>query len=157
VHRTFDTTKGLGEWEHIPAKGDASVTEASHNARRSLEQSAGEPFAYLTTVGRRTGRPHRIEIWFAVENGSLYLLSGGRDRSHWVRNLQANPRVTVELGGETRAGIARAIGANTAEDRRARELLVEKYRSADDDLAEWGRASLPVAIEFSATDDHAGR
>ena len=57
---------------------------------------AGEPFLYLTTVGRRTGRPHRIEIWFAAHEGRLYLLSGGRERADWVRNLQANPRVRLQ-------------------------------------------------------------
>jgi hypothetical protein len=65
-----------------------------------------------------------------------------------VRNLQANPRVTVELGGETRAGAARILQAGTVEDRRARELLVGKYRQGDD-LDDWGRTALPVAIEFS--------
>ncbi len=108
---------------------------------------AGEPFAYLTTVGRRTGRPHRIEIWFAAHDGRLYLLSGGRERADWVRNLQANPRVTVELGDETHAGAARVLQAGTVEEQRARELLVGKYREGDN-LDEWGRTALPVAIEF---------
>src|SRR5215213_7527442 len=109
---------------------------------------AGEPFLYLTTLGRRTGRPHRIEIWFAAEDGRMYLLAGGRERADWVRNLRADAHVTVELGDETRAGAARVLEAGTAEDRRARELLVGKYRTDDDDLAEWGRTALPVAIAF---------
>jgi deazaflavin-dependent oxidoreductase (nitroreductase family) len=103
---------------------------------------------YLTTVGRRTGRPHRIEIWFAVHSGRLYLLSGGRDRSDWVRNLQAYPQVTVELGHETHAGVARALEPGTAEDQLARDLLVAKYSGPEDNLEEWGRTSLPVVIAF---------
>lgn len=82
----------------------------------------------------------------------MYLLSGGRERSDWVRNLQSNPRVTVELGGETRAGSARVLPAGTAEDLRARELLVGKYRRGGE-LDEWGRTALPVVIEFSADGD----
>lgn len=118
---------------------------------------AGEPYAYLTTIGRRTGAPHRIEIWFGVHEGQLYLLSGGRERSDWVRNLRANPAVTVKLGDETRSGVARIILPGTEEDRRARTLLVEKYRK-DGNLDAWGRTSLPVAIGFppddgSASDD----
>ena len=113
---------------------------------------AGEPLLSLTTVGRRTGRPHRIEIWFAEHNGRLYLLAGGRERSDWVRNLRANPRVTVELGDETRVGVARVIEAGTADDRLARELLLAKY-SGTDDLDAWGRTALPVVIDPpSATD-----
>ncbi|HET7094840.1 MAG TPA: nitroreductase family deazaflavin-dependent oxidoreductase [Thermomicrobiales bacterium] len=125
------------------------MTEATRGARPWLARWASEPFAYLTTIGRRTGRPHRIEIWFGVEDGRLYLLAGGGERADWVRNLQATPRVTVELGGETRAGTARILQSGTAEDRRARALLVGKYRQGND-LDEWGRASLPVVIEFAA-------
>src|SRR3954451_17980912 len=97
---------------------------------------AGDPFLYLTTTGRRTGRPHRIEIWFAAHEGRLYLLSGGRERADWVRNLQANPRVTVELGDETRVGGAHVLEAGAPDDRLARELLVAKYASTEEDLDE---------------------
>jgi deazaflavin-dependent oxidoreductase (nitroreductase family) len=79
----------------------------------------------------------------------MYLLSGGRERSDWVRNLQANPQVTVELGDETHAGVARVLQPGTAEDERARELLVNKYREGSN-LDEWGRTALPVAIEFAS-------
>jgi deazaflavin-dependent oxidoreductase (nitroreductase family) len=112
-----------------------------------LARSANEPFAYLTTTGRRSGRPHRIEIWFAIADGCLYLLSGGRDRADWVRNLRVNPQVAVELGGTSHAGTARILQAGTPEDARARALLVEKYR-AGNNLEEWGRTALPVVIAF---------
>jgi len=105
------------------------------------------PFCYLTTTGRRTGHAHRIEIWFALHGGTIYLLSGGRDRSDWVRNAIASPHVTVELGDEVRMGTARLLTPDTDEDRLARRLLVEKYRSSEDDLASWGRTSLAVAID----------
>jgi deazaflavin-dependent oxidoreductase (nitroreductase family) len=110
--------------------------------------AASEPFLYLTTVGRRTGQPHRIEIWFAAREGRLYLLSGGRDRADWVRNLQANPRVTVELAGESRVGVAHVVEAGSADDALARQLLVAKYADSEDNLEAWGRTSLPVVIEF---------
>ena len=128
------------------------MTETTQGAQQWLARWAGEPYAHLTTIGRRTGRPHRIEIWFATKDGRVYLLSGGRERADWVRNLQANPRVTVELGDETHAGAARVLRAGAAEDRRARELLVDKYREGDE-LDEWGRTALPVVIEFSADGD----
>jgi deazaflavin-dependent oxidoreductase (nitroreductase family) len=83
-----------------------------------------------------------------VYDGRLYLLAGGRERADWVRNLQATPRVTVELGDETCAGTARVLEAGTLEDQVARRLLVSKYASSERDLVEWGRTSLPVVIEF---------
>src|SRR5690606_11478240 len=58
-----------------------------------LARYANKPYAYLTTTGRRTGQPHRIEIWFGVDEGRMYLLAGGRERSDWVRNLLANAHV----------------------------------------------------------------
>ena len=116
---------------------------------------ASASYAYVTTIGRRTGRPHRIEIWFAVEEGHMYLLSGGRERSDWVRNLQANAQVTVELGDETHTGRARVLEPGTVEDERARALLVGKYRSSDDNLDAWGRSALPIVIEFAGDGDAA--
>lgn len=117
------------------------------DTQRWLERWAAAPYAYVTTVGRRSGRPHRIEIWFGVKDGRLYLLSGGRERSDWVRNLQANGRVTVELGDETHVGMARTVQPGSGEDARARDLLVRKYREGNN-LDTWGRTALPVAIEF---------
>jgi deazaflavin-dependent oxidoreductase (nitroreductase family) len=107
------------------------MTEATGGAEPWLERWASAPYAYLTTIGRRTGRPHRIEIWFAAQDGRMYLLSGGRERSDWVRNLQVNAQVTVELEDETHAGTARVLQPGTAEDQRARELLVSKYREGN--------------------------
>ena len=106
------------------------------------------PFAYLTTIGRRTGRPHRIEMWFAAHDGRIYLMSGGRDRSDWVRNLMANGCVTVELGGEAHEGVARVIQPGADEDGLARDLLVAKYATATDPLHDWKQRSLPIVIEF---------
>lgn len=132
------------------------MTDDSRGARPSPVRWAGEQFAYLTTTGRRTGRAHRIEIWFAVEDGTIYLLSGGRERSDWVRNLQANPRVTIELGAERYSGSARILDPGTVQDLLARRLLVEKYRQGNN-LDEWGRTSLAVAIEIAPTEEiHAG-
>jgi len=110
---------------------------------------ASEAFVYLTTIGRRTGRAHRIEIWFAAYDGRLYLMSGGRERADWVRNIMANPRVMVELGNETHEGVAHVVDPKTAEDQLARELLVAKYADSEDNLEGWGRTSLPVLIDFN--------
>lgn len=110
---------------------------------------ASLPFCYLTTTGRVSGAPHRIEIWFALHEGVVYLLSGGGEGSDWVRNLMANPAVELELGEERRSTTARALPAGTDPDALARRLLVQKY-SPDyrGDLTEWGRDSLPVAVAW---------
>lgn len=110
---------------------------------------ASSPFCYLTTTGRVTGAPHRIEIWFALSGGTIYVLSGGREESDWVRNLLASPTVEVELGGRTRISTARLVEPGTPEDALARSLLVDKYQPGyGEDLTAWGRSALPVAIAW---------
>jgi deazaflavin-dependent oxidoreductase (nitroreductase family) len=113
---------------------------------------AREKFCYLTTKGRRTGRPRRIEIWFAAAEGpdTIYMLAGGRERAGWVRNLRAEPHVTIEIADRRFDGIARIVAA-PAEDETARRVVYEKYRN-DDDLEEWRDTALPVAIELRAGD-----
>jgi deazaflavin-dependent oxidoreductase (nitroreductase family) len=53
---------------------------------------------HLTTVGRKTGKPRTIEIWFVSYQGRIYLLAEHGLKAHWVRNLQANPDVIIEIG-----------------------------------------------------------
>ncbi len=111
---------------------------------------ANEDFCYLTTTGRVTGRPHEIEIWFSLvpETLTLYMLSGGGDRSDWVKNLRRNPKVTVRIAGERFDGRAREAG-DAEEDELARRLLIEKYESRPGSLANWRRRALPVAVDLS--------
>jgi deazaflavin-dependent oxidoreductase (nitroreductase family) len=109
-----------------------------------------QDFYYLTTRGRSTGRPHEIEIWFAADGDTLYLLSGGGDRSDWVRNLRADAAVTVRIDDVTRAATGRVVD-DPAEDRRARTLVFEKYQPRyRGNLASWREAALPVALDLLA-------
>jgi deazaflavin-dependent oxidoreductase (nitroreductase family) len=110
---------------------------------------AGEDYCYLTTTGRVSGEPREIEIWFALEGTALYMLSGGRDRSDWVKNLLREPRVSVRIGAETLPGRARVV-EDADEDTLARRLLVGKYAGRyAGNLDEWERNALPVAVDFS--------
>jgi hypothetical protein len=51
-----------------------------------MDDQGAQPFCYLTTTGRVSGRPHTIELWFALKGPTLYVLSGGGDRSGWRRS-----------------------------------------------------------------------
>lgn len=115
----------------------------------AFERLANENFCYLTTVGRQTGKPHTIEIWFARENGILYLLSGGGESADWVRNLRKTPGVQVRIGSRTVAAHAREVIAPD-EDALARRLLDEKYMGwkTGKRLSSWARNALPVAIDL---------
>ena len=80
----------------------------------------------VTTVGRRTGRPHRVEIWFGVIDDTMYLISGNGDGADWYRNAVANPTVTVDLAGHTFSAIARPV-ADADERRRVGDVMAAKY------------------------------
>lgn len=118
------------------------------------ERHAGEPYAYLTTTGRRTGRPHEIEIWFAANGDTIYLMNGGNpDRrpgsADWVRNLRADPEATVRIGSDRFAARARFVEIDSEEHERTRELLVSKYQPGyTGDLDNWRRTAFPVALEL---------
>lgn len=115
----------------------------------NFQQISNEDFCYLTTVGRVTGRPHTIEIWFAIDGQTLYMLSGGREQANWVKNILRHPAVTIKIRDQTFKGQARHV-SDSQEDALARRLLVEKYADAEDDLEEWGRTSLPIAVDLQA-------
>jgi deazaflavin-dependent oxidoreductase (nitroreductase family) len=108
-----------------------------------------EEYCYLTTTGRVSGRPHEIEIWFGLRKNTLYLLSGGRDKSDWVKNLLKDPSVRVRIADRTFAGRARLV-KEQEEDTLARHLVAEKYHEMDDEQTpdEWARTALPVAIDL---------
>ena len=106
-------------------------------------------FCYVTTTGRSSGRPHTIEIWFALHDARVYVLSGGGDGSDWVKNIRVNPTVGLRIGD--RDMICRAyVVEDTDEDALARRLVMEKYRPRyTGDLDEWRETSLPVAFVLS--------
>ena len=106
-------------------------------------------FCYLTTTGRITGNPHRIEIWFAMADETVFLMAGDRDRSDWVRNVMISPDVVLEIGDRKRSTRARVVDEGTDEDAAARRLMLEKYGDRDGgDLSTWGRTSLVVAVDW---------
>ena len=115
-----------------------------------LSQLAKEDYCYLTTTGRKSGNSHEIEIWFGIQGNSLYLLSGGGDDSDWVRNLCANPSVTVRIAKHTFTGIARIV-SEEKEETMARHMLAGKYQGWREGrkMSDWAKTALVVGIELN--------
>jgi deazaflavin-dependent oxidoreductase (nitroreductase family) len=112
---------------------------------------AAADYCYITTTGRVTGRLHTIEIWFAIERQTLYVLAGGGHRADFVRNAKKQPDVSIRIGSRTASecnATARLV-SDDREDALARRLLLEKYASSGSDLVEWGRTALPVAFDLA--------
>jgi deazaflavin-dependent oxidoreductase (nitroreductase family) len=117
----------------------------------AMKQWKDQDFCYVTTAGRRTRNPHQIEIWFGAEGSTLYLLSGGGDRSDWVKNLRAEPVVHVRIGDREWQAKARVV-EDRDEDARARRLLAAKYQSWKEGkpMSGWATTSLPIGIDLEA-------
>jgi deazaflavin-dependent oxidoreductase (nitroreductase family) len=114
-----------------------------------------EEFCYVTSRGRRSGNPHEIEIWFGASPSRpdrIYLLSGGGNRSDWVRNMLANPAVRVRIGERQWEGSAGSI-SDAAEDLHARHLLAAKYQGwhQGQPMSGWAETALPIAIDLSSS------
>jgi deazaflavin-dependent oxidoreductase (nitroreductase family) len=88
----------------------------------------------VTTRGRRTGRPHEIEIWFGVVDDTMYLISGNGPTADWYRNAVAHPEVVVRFGSDRRAGVARDV-TDPDERRLVGDLMGAKYPTWQGDPA----------------------
>jgi deazaflavin-dependent oxidoreductase (nitroreductase family) len=114
-----------------------------------LTHLADADYCYLTTTGRVTGRPHTIEIWFALDGPTLYMLAGGGAGADWVKNLQRTPEVAVRIAEITSVGRARVV-ERAEEDALARRIVVAKYQPRyTGDLTDWSSTSLPVAVDLT--------
>ena len=116
---------------------------------RVFERLADLDFAYLTTIGRKSGRAHRVEIWFALRGGRIYVLSGGGVGADWVKNIRHDGRVRIQVGSRSVAAHGRIV-TGKREDQVARELLDAKYMAwrPGKRLSSWARNATPVRIDL---------
>jgi deazaflavin-dependent oxidoreductase (nitroreductase family) len=96
----------------------------------------------ITTTGRTTGAPRRIEIVFHNIDGRIYIsgIPSPRKRA-WIANLEQDPNLTFHLKGAVQAdlpGTARIIT-----DERERRTLLEQIARA------WNRTDVDRMVEQS--------
>lgn len=63
-------------------------------------------FGVVETVGRRTGRRHRVPVGGRLQGRTFWLVAGIGRRANYVQNIEANPRVRVKVHGRWRPGTA---------------------------------------------------
>lgn len=102
----------------------------------------------ITTIGRTSGRPRRLETWFHRLDDRYYM-TGTPGRRDWYANLVANPDFTFHLKETTKADLpARAIPIT---DRAARRALLSRITATIGEshrLEEWIERSPLVEITF---------
>jgi deazaflavin-dependent oxidoreductase (nitroreductase family) len=88
----------------------------------------------ITTTGRRTGEPRRIEIVFHNIDGRIYISGTPSPRKRrWLANLEADPHLTFHLKGRVRADLpatARVI-SDEAERRAIFPHVARNWRRND--------------------------
>ncbi len=89
----------------------------------------------ITTTGRRSGEPRRIEIFCHVIGGRIYIsgMPNAERQRRWLSNLEANPRLTVHLKREVTADLpatARVI-TDVAERRAILEPVARAWKRTD--------------------------
>jgi deazaflavin-dependent oxidoreductase (nitroreductase family) len=100
--------------------------------------------ADITTIGRKTGRPRRIEIYFHHFDGAFYLTGRPGFKRDWQANIEANPEFTLHLKRRVTADIPVSGEPEPDREERARVLfraLTESWGSDPDkaraDLHRW--------------------
>ena len=96
----------------------------------------------ITTTGRRTGKPRRIEIVFHNIGGRIYI-SGipRREKRDWLMNLEARPDLIFHLKGRVKADLVAQARVITDEAER-REVLPHVART-------WKRNDLEAMVRYS--------
>jgi len=102
----------------------------------------------ITTTGRRSGEPRRIEIW-SYRYARRIFLSGSPGKRDWYSNLLAHPEFTLHLKGSVHADLsARARPITDEADRR--EVIagiLEDLGRAYGGVEEWVARSPLVEVE----------
>lgn len=78
----------------------------------------GMPVLMLTTIGRRSGEPRTVPLTYFEDGDSLLVIGsrgGGPRHPDWYLNLEAEPKVEVQIGPEHRLLRARRATADEAE------------------------------------------
>ena len=104
----------------------------------------------ITTIGRKTGQPRRIEIWaHNLEDRLIQTASPGR-RS-WYANMLETPKITLHLKGEGKDDLA-ATGRPILDESERRDVLTRlnaasAFRQSQNmDVEEWVRNSCLVEL-----------
>lgn len=122
---------------------DNDVSEALHRSQ----------LIDLTTTGRRSGLPRRIEIFLHDEDGVLFITGlPRRDRTRdWIHNITADPRVIVHLKVGIEADV-RATARIVTDPHEARPLIEAAARRSPSDtrpFSTWASSVLTCTSHLS--------
>ena len=103
----------------------------------------------ITTLGRNSGQPRRIEIWFYRYDGRIFL-SGSPGTRDWYANLLKDPEFTFHLKGSVQADLP-AIARPVTEEAERREVIagiLDELGRGSGRVGEWVAGSPLAEVEF---------
>jgi deazaflavin-dependent oxidoreductase (nitroreductase family) len=77
--------------------------------RTLLEHARMPGWALLETIGRTSGVPRRVPVGDGLRGQHFWIVTEHGWAAHYVKNIQANPRVRVKTQGRWRAGTAHIL------------------------------------------------
>jgi deazaflavin-dependent oxidoreductase (nitroreductase family) len=82
-----------------------------HTVQRLVVNPVGRklPVTMLETIGRKSGQPRLTAVGGRVVDDQFWMVSEHGGHSHYVLNIEANPRVRVRVGGRWRSGTAHLL------------------------------------------------
>ncbi len=87
-----------------------------------LQRVSGKHTLRLTHIGRKTGQPHEVTIWFVFDGERMYLATANVNRQ-WIKNVMKTPPVKLAIAGEIFEGEVRFISDSAERDR-----VLNKFR-----------------------------
>jgi deazaflavin-dependent oxidoreductase (nitroreductase family) len=63
----------------------------------------------LTTIGWKSRKQYKIEIWFVEHKERYYIMSELQKKADWVQNIMHNPRVSFTINDTIFEGTARIV------------------------------------------------
>jgi deazaflavin-dependent oxidoreductase (nitroreductase family) len=113
-----------------------------------LARAGSQKLIHLTTRGRKTGKPHKVELWFALNNGKVYLSHEGEE-TDWMMNIRKDERVLFEIGGKEFHGKAHYLEDSADEAWTAKVALYEKYygKASKETIMDWFSLSKLISIK----------
>lgn len=95
-----------------------------HRWLRRFQRTFGTPggdlmtrlpgWGIVETTGRRSGETRRVPVGGRIVGNDFWLVAADPRRAGYVRNIEANPKVRIRVGGTWREGVAHLLPGDNA-------------------------------------------
>ena len=113
------------------------------NITKALEQGG---VVDITTTGRASGLPRRIEIFFHQLGGDYFITGRPGRKRDWLANMIANPEFTLHLKRGVKADLP-AIATEITDTRERAEILFRILTESWNTTPEQAKLDVPVWVK----------